>query len=417
MKLIYSLVLSFYRLAIGVVSFFSPKAKLWIDGRKNWRAIYKTKLSGLQTQPLWFHISSVGEFEQGKPILEEFRIKYPNIPLVLTFFSPSGFELLKNTKDADFVFYLPLDSKANAKDFIEIINPRAAIFIKYEFWLFYFEELHKKLIPFTLISAKLREDQLFFKWYGKSFSRILHLPNFFFVQDKETKKLLKNIGQHNVMVSGDTRVDRVNSVLELQKELDKIETFKDEKPILILGSAWKKELDFIRVIINSDLLHNWKIIIAPHEINKSKIESFRKTLSKTSILYSNKSSLEELKNSKILIIDGVGILKYTYKYCNLALIGGGFIDGIHNILEPAAFGVPSIFGPNHFKFPEAENLLKLGGGFEVKNESEFTKIVAVLTSNSKELNKASKACSDFITKNKGATMEIMNKLKEVLHVE
>lgn len=417
MKLIYSFVLSLYRFAITVASLFSPKAKQWIDGRKNWRKNLETKLSNLNSKPLWFHVSSVGEFEQGKPILEEFRKKFPNIPIVLTFFSPSGYELLKNTKEVDVVSYLPLDSAKNARDFIKIVNPRAAIFIKYEFWLFYFEELNKNSIPFTLISAKLRKDQLFFKWYGKGFSKVLHLPNYFFVQDLETKQLLNSIGQLNVMVTGDTRVDRVNSFLESQKELKIIEDFKCNRPILILGSAWAKELDFIRVAVNQKLLPEWKIIIAPHEINNSKIDSFRKTLNSDSVLYSENPSQSSLEKTNILIIDGIGILKYTYKYCDLALIGGGFIDGIHNILEPAAFGVPSVFGPNHHKFPEAEQLISRGGGFEVKNEKEFLVVLQQMTSEADSLKEASNKCSDFIANNKGATLEIMNKLKEVLHVE
>ena len=417
MKLIYSFIIGLYRLAIEIASFFSPKAKLWINGRKNWQQNIQSKLNGLKSKPIWFHVSSVGEFEQGKPILEEFRKKYPRIPIVLTFFSPSGFELLKETEDADFVFYLPLDSVKNARTFLNLVKPRAAIFIKYEFWLYYFEELHKLKIPFTLISAKLRKDQFFFKWYGKSFSKILLLPNYFFVQDEETKLLLNNVGQQNVLVTGDTRVDRVNSVLESQKDLEIIEQFKNDQPILVVGSAWKKELEFIGTAINKNLLDNWKVIIAPHEINEHKIEDLKSTLKTNSVRYYQKPLPEDLKNSQVLIIDGVGILKYIYKYCDLALIGGGFIDGIHNILEPAAFGVPSIFGPNHYKFPEAKELIRRNGGFEIKTETAFLTQLQNLISNKDKLEAASINCSNFIAENKGATNEIMNKLKDVIYVE
>ena len=228
---------------------------------------------------------------------------------------------------------------------------------------------------------------------------------------------MNNVGQKNVLVTGDTRVDRVNSVLESQKDLEIIEQFKNDQPILIVGSAWKKELEFIGTAINQNLLDNWKVIIAPHEISENKIEDLRSTLKTNTVCYYQKPLPEDLKNAQVLIIDGVGILKYIYKYCDLALIGGGFIDGIHNILEPAAFGVPSIFGPNHYKFPEAKELIRRNGGFEIKTEAAFLNQLQNLISNKDKLEAASINCSNFIAENKGATNEIMNKLKDVIYVE
>ncbi|MBD79380.1 MAG: 3-deoxy-D-manno-octulosonic acid transferase [Crocinitomicaceae bacterium] len=417
MKLIYSLVLKVYRAGIGLASLFNPKAKRWILGRRNWRKNMRVELSQLKVRPIWIHVSSVGEFEQGIPILKELRSDSSKAVVVLTFFSPSGYEQLKDTDLADFVFYLPLDSPNNAKDFVSIVNPKAAIFIKYEFWFFYFQELASKGIPFAMISAKLRKDQLFFKWYGRGYRKILFLPSFYFVQDKETKALLQDIGISNVMISGDTRVDRVNNVLESQKELLVVKEFKSDKPVFIVGSAWKKELDFVSEAINLGYLDDWKIIVAPHEIKDSKIEFFRNSLSVKSVRYFQTPTSNDLKNANVLIIDGIGILKYIYKYCDLALIGGGFIDGIHNILEPAAFGVPSIFGPNHHKFPEAEILIKRNACFVVQNKTEFSVTLNGLVKDRSKLDQASKGCSAFINENKGATQHLMKKLKEVLYVE
>ena len=228
---------------------------------------------------------------------------------------------------------------------------------------------------------------------------------------------MNNVGQKNVLVTGDTRVDRVNSVLESQKDLEIIEQFKNDQPILVVGSAWKKELEFIGTAINKNLLDNWKVIIAPHEINEHKIEDLKSTLKTNTVRYYQKPLPEDLKNAQVLIIDGVGILKYIYKYCDLALIGGGFIDGIHNILEPAAAGVPSMFGPNHYKFPEAKELIRRNGGFEIKTETAFLIQLQNLISNKDKLEAASVNCSNFIAENKGATNEIMNKLKDVIYVE
>lgn len=416
MILIYSILISFYRLAIAVVSLFSDKARLWIVGRKDWQKNMSAVLSGLEKKPIWVHVSSVGEYEQGKPIIDSIQAEYPQVPIVLTFFSPSGFQLLKGKTRADFVFYLPLDSKNNASVFLDIVNPVGAIFIKYEFWYFYFNELKNRNIPFTLISAKLRPDQFFFKWYGKPYQRILKLPNYYFVQDEETRRLLNKIGVTSVSVAGDTRIDRVSEILN-ENEVDQIvESHIGDKKVLILGSSWQDELDMLVSFLKNNPDSDWKFIVAPHEIQSNKIDSFEQKLSVLSLRYTLQFDNRVDEDVPVLIIDCIGKLKHLYKYGTVAFIGGGFGSSIHNILEPVAFGLPVLFGPNHQKFPEAQTLLDSGGAFVVNNQKEFDMKLNEFVENQEAIEQSSKACESFINENLGATNKIMSELKGLFHV-
>ncbi|MGB0403133.1 MAG: 3-deoxy-D-manno-octulosonic acid transferase [Salibacteraceae bacterium] len=416
MILIYSFLLKLYRLAIGVTSLFSQKASLWIVGRKGWRNQVSEALKDIQSQPIWIHVSSVGEYEQGKPVLDALKLKYPNAPIVLTFFSPSGYELLKEKTQADYVFYLPLDGRNNSKIFLDLINPKAAVFIKYEFWYFYFNELYKRGIPFVLISAKLRPEQFFFQWYGKSYQKIFKLPSYYFVQDVETKRLLNQIGITKVSITGDTRIDRVAEILRENQKDKIVESHIKSDKVLILGSAWAEELDMLSNFLNQNNVSGWKFIIAPHEISETKINSFEKSLNILSLRYTLQSNDKVDEDVPVLIVDCIGKLKHFYKYGNAAFIGGGFGSSIHNILEPVVFGLPVIFGPNHHKFPEAKTLIGAGGAFVVNNQNELEVRLNDLMKSSKSLDESSKACKSFINDNLGATEKIMVELEKIFNV-
>ena len=413
MEWLYRLILKLYRLAISVSSFFNPKARLWIQGRKNWRRKLR---SGIEKKPgnyVWIHASSVGEFEQGRPILELIRKQYPEFRILLTFFSPSGFEQFKNYEQADMVFYLPLDSPRNANAFIKIVQPKLAVFVKYEFWYFYFKTLRLADIPFVLISAKLSSKHVFFQWYGRWYKRVLKFPTMYFVQDMESEMLLKNEGVVQVDIAGDTRIDRVTQIVEAESELSRIEEFKNGKPLLILGSSWRTEEQYLAKYLHQ-LENQWKVIIAPHEVNEKVIKRIMDSLPVPSKRYSRWDSEKNLATDRVLVIDSIGLLSRVYRYADLAIIGGGFIDGIHNILEPSVFGVPSFFGPNYKKFNEANELIKLGGAFSFGSYEEFTTLLSEYTTDIKRREEASQVCSSYIQKNKGASIKIMNRLDEWL---
>lgn len=400
-----------------MASVSNSKAKKWVLGRKNWQQKVRKALSKLQTRPIWIHVSSVGEFEQGQPVLQALKSKYSNTPIVLTFFSPSGYEQLHKTSGADFVFYLPIDSASNAKRFLGEVNPQLALFIKYEFWYFYFNELNKRKIPFALISAKLRPDQFFFKWYGKAYQNVLHKPTHFFVQDIETQKLLSNIGQNQVTVCGDTRIDRILSFQEENKSFEIIERFVGQQSLLIVGSAWKTEIEFISKMLNAGGLQGWKVIVAPHEIESSRINEIEKSIDQAIVRYTDIEKSNEIdQNVDVLVLNCIGVLKHIYKYAKIAFVGGGFYDGIHNIIEPASVGAVPVFGPMHKKFPEAKQLINCKGGFEVANYSEFAAVMDSLKKS--EVQKtAAKSCKNYVNQSRGATEKVIEILNTLVNVK
>jgi 3-deoxy-D-manno-octulosonic-acid transferase len=400
MLLLYNLALRFYFFLIMIAAFFNKKAKLWLDGRK--------KIEYQQfTKSAWFHFASLGEFEQGLPVLTSYKASNPDLKIVITFFSPSGFEIRKNTLLADAVYYLPLDTKRNARRFIAAINPVVAVFTKYEYWYHFFNELHKRDIPLYIISGIFRQNQVFFQWYGGLHRRMLRFVTRLFVQDEDSKLLLQKLNIDNVSVSGDTRFDRVWANAQQLKSLPVIEEFSKGHKVFIAGSTWPEDEVLLAKLV-PDYTH-WKFIFAPHEISEEKINKLIEQLPlDSSIRYSQVSSLKsEISNYSVLIIDNIGMLSSLYQYGDIAYIGGGFGAGIHNTLEAAAFGLPVIFGPNYYKFKEARDLVELRLGFSIRNENELKKIAVYLTGDDLRYQPISQKIKAYIREHIGATEMIM----------
>lgn len=394
-----------YQFGIWLASFFNPKAKLWTAGRR------KQKLVTLN-KSIWFHFASLGEFEQGRPVLEKMRAENTSIKTVVTFFSPSGYEVRKNTPLADFVYYLPLDTRKNAIELLNAINPKIAFFTKYEYWYFMMDELYQREIPLYVISAIFRPQQIFFRSYGGFYRRMLLLAQHFFVQDEVSKTLLKEINIDNVTVSGDTRFDRVWENAQNVKPLEAIAIFKGNSKVFIAGSTWPPDEDLIANLIL--IYPNWKFIIAPHEIGKEKISNLLQKLPKEkTIRYSEiDANPDLLKQKQVLVIDNIGLLSKLYQYGNIAYIGGGFGTGIHNTLEAAAFGLPVIFGPVYQKFKEAKDLIELNAGFSVVNEASLESIVSKLMTDESFYRNASTQAKNYTKQNTGATDRIMDYIRK-----
>lgn len=409
--LLYDFALRLYATGIKIYSLFNTKAKLWSEGRKN---IFR-QIAGkiiLNEKIIWMHCASVGEFEQGRPVLEMLKEKFPTYRILLTFFSPSAYELRKNFTGADYIFYLPLDSKRNAEKFIRIVQPQLAVFVKYEFWYHYLYELHQRNVPTLLISAIFRKEQLFFRWYGKFFLELLQWYKQIFVQDKDSFQLLKDYGVNNVTLSSDTRFDRVTAIAAQAKSVPLIDLFKGDNRILIGGSTWPKdEKLLIRFINNSEIdSATFRFIIVPHEINASHIQSIRQKLSGTSLLFSELNE-GNATTARTIIVDNVGMLSSLYRYAAIAYIGGGFGKGIHNILEAAVYGVPVIFGPNYSKFKEAVDLIELGGGFSINSYDNLSAVLHRLITDKEYFNQSSAACRSYLQSGTGAVKQIADYLK------
>lgn len=407
MRLLYSIIILTYRLAISAASLFNAKAKRWIEGRKSLFEKLETAID--PSKPLaWFHCASLGEFEQGRPVIERFREFHPDHRILVTFFSPSGYEVRKNYTGADHVFYLPIDTRSNAKRFIAIVNPQIAFFIKYEFWFNYVDLLHRKKIPFYLVSAIFRDDQHFFKWYGAWQRKMLHYYRHIFVQNESSKKLLESIGVNNVTISGDTRFDRVTEVAAEAKNIPAAEAFSREGVVMVAGSTWPEDELILANLLNIPSL---KMIIAPHEISENKIEHIISLVQEHGkVCRYSKSETSGVEGAKVLIIDNIGMLSSLYRYGRIAYIGGGFGKGIHNTLEAAAYGVPVIFGPNYKKFNEAKELVKLGGAFSIHNEDDLLRTVTRLINHREELENASSASGRYVQENQGATGIILKNI-------
>jgi len=409
--LLYDFALRLYATGIKIYSLFNTKAKLWSEGRKN---IFR-QIAGkiiLNEKIIWMHCAAVGEFEQGRPVLEMLKEKFPTYRILLTFFSPSAYELRKNFTGADYIFYLPLDSKRNAEKFIRIVQPQLAVFVKYEFWYHYLYELHQRNVPTLLISAIFRKEQLFFRWYGKFFLELLQWYKQIFVQDKDSFQLLKDYGVNNVTLSSDTRFDRVTAIAAQAKSVPLIDLFKGDNRILIGGSTWPKdEKLLIRFINNSEIdSATFRFIIVPHEINASHIQSIRQKLSGTSLLFSELNE-GNATTARTIIVDNVGMLSSLYRYAAIAYIGGGFGKGIHNILEAAVYGVPVIFGPNYSKFKEAVDLIELGGGFSINSYDNLSAVLHRLITDKEYFNQSSAACRSYLQSGTGAVKQIADYLK------
>jgi 3-deoxy-D-manno-octulosonic-acid transferase len=411
MKFIYNTIIYIYIFLIHLTAIFNEKAKKFIEGRKNWENILAEKLkSGVRY--LWFHCSSLGEFEQGRPLMEKIKNQYPQYNIIITFYSPSGYEIRKNYNNADIIMYLPMDKRRNASKFVNMIKPEKVFFIKYDFWYFFISELKKQNIPTYLISAIFREKQIFFQnspW-GKWYRGILYNFEHLFVQDKKSANILAKIGINNITVSGDTRFDRVMEIARNSKNFPLIDKFKDNFPLIVAGSTWKPDEEILVKFI--DKHDNIKIIIAPHEVSSANINRLQQMTKKPLLKYSEANNKNIIDHS-ILIIDSVGLLSSLYKYGHIAYIGGGFGIGIHNILEPATFGLPVIFGPKYKKFKEAIDLIKKGGAFPVHNYNELSTYLENLLENPEKRSEASKICTNFVEKNKGASDIIITKIFKI----
>ena len=386
---------------VKVGALFSPKIKLFVDGRKT---VFQTLIDKIKSEDktIWFHAASLGEFEQGLPVIEKIKVQFPNHKIVLTFFSPSGYEVRKNNTLAEVTVYLPIDTKANAQQFLKLVHPDLVFFIKYEYWPNYLNELKKLDIKTYLISGVFRENQAFFKWYGGFYRNALKTFDYFFVQNESSKLLLQSLGFNNVKISGDTRFDRVVSILERDNSLDFIEQFKNNTTTIVIGSSWPKDENLLVNYINQTN-ENVKFIIAPHNIKTEQIQELKNSISKKIILFSEKENTD-LSNYNVLIVDTIGILTKIYSYADIAYVGGGFGNpGVHNILEPATFGIPIIVGPNFSRFAEAVALVHQEGCVSIANQNELNDAFSNLISNAAIRNEKGHICSTFVHMNKGAT--------------
>lgn len=407
----YNLTVFAYRLGISLVSPFNKKAQQFLAGRKG---IFE-KLAGSfrdNDDPVaWFHCASLGEFEQGRPVIEAFKRRFPEYKILLTFFSPSGYEVRKNYAEADYIYYLPVDSRRNARRFVKTVKPSIAFFVKYEFWHHYSKELNKNEIPLLSISTIFRPDQLFFKSYGNFYRNILKHFNYFFLQDQRSADLLSNVGIKNFVVSGDTRFDRVAHICNNQKALPLIEQFKNGQRLMVVGSAWPEDMAVLAPFINQGQL---KFIIAPHEMDEKFLDQMKSDFIRKTVRY---SQLPDKTPSEydILIIDNVGMLSSLYKYGEFAFIGGGFGKGLHNILEAATFGVPIFFGNhNYIKFREAVDLINLGGAVAIAGHDELRVQFNSFTDD-KTYEIASQINADYVKNNTGATGKIMDYTEKLLN--
>lgn len=406
MLFLYNLVISIAGFFLKIVALFSPKIKLFTEGRKNVFTILEEKIKP-SDKTIWFHSASLGEYEQGLPVIEKIKEKYPSHKIIVTFFSPSGYEVRKNNTVADTTVYLPLDTKSNAKKFLKLIHPEFAFFIKYEFWLNYLKELETSHTPTYLISGIFRDNQMFFKWYGGFYRKALKAFTYFFVQNESSKEKIEAIGFQNVIVSGDTRFDRVNAILERDNTLDFIENFKNNSPTIVIGSSWPKDEALLAEYINQ-APEVVKFIIAPHNIKTDQIASLKSQITKSTVLFSEKKDLD-LSGFNVFIIDTVGLLTKIYSYGTIAYVGGGFGNpGIHNILEPATFGIPIVIGPNYSNFAEATQLVALGGCIVISNKEELKQNLDRLLADKAFLEEKSRICKTYIQDNKGAINTIMN---------
>ncbi|TAF73200.1 MAG: 3-deoxy-D-manno-octulosonic acid transferase [Flavobacterium sp.] len=395
---------------LKIVALFSPKMALFVKGRKD---VFKTLEAKIQPsdKSMWFHAASLGEYEQGLPVIEKIKEKFPSHKIIVTFFSPSGYEVRKNNTVADCTVYLPLDTQKNAKQFIELANPELVFFIKYEYWPNYLNELKKRNIKTYLISGILRENQAFFKWYGGFYRKALNAFDFFFVQNESSKQLLQNLGHQNVLVSGDTRFDRVSTILEKDNTLDFIAEFKNNKTTVVIGSSWPKDEEIIAQYINEYSNENVKFIIAPHNIKAEQIAKLKEQITKPTVLFSEKEN-QSLSNQHVFIIDTIGILTKIYSYADIAYVGGGFGNpGVHNILEPATFGIPIVIGPNYSHFAEATALVKLEGCVSIENNKDLLETFDDLIYKPEIRFQKGAICRQFVQQNKGATAIILNHLQ------
>lgn len=405
MHLFYNLGIALFDLAVSLAAPFSKRAALLVKGRKTvWDTLGGVSLEG---DVIWVHCASLGEFEQGRPLIEAIRKKNPSYKIVLSFYSPSGYEVRKNYKEADVVCYLPSDTRANAKRFISTVNPRMVFFVKYEYWYNYFRELKEVGTPLYLVSAIFRKDQIFFKWYGGWFRKILNNVKCFYIQDEKSAALLDGIGIKAYIVAGDTRFDRVAAIAAAANPIPVVENFATGAKVLVAGSTWPADEQIIASYINNSA-KDVKLIIAPHMVDESHIQQLERRFA-LPVCHYTKVKGEIGADVRVLIIDTIGLLSSIYRYGSVAYLGGGFGKGIHNTLEAATYGMPVIFGPRHLKFKEAIDLKEKGAGFSINDSVEFGNLMERLwdDENKDYLKKSGEAALEYVQSMCGATEEIL----------
>lgn len=407
MQVIYNLGILFYTAIARIIYPFNRKVRLWVDGRRKWFESLKQKVNP-QEKYIWIHCASLGEFEQGRPVIESLRKVKPRRKVIITFFSPSGYEIRKNYKGADIICYLPFDTPGNAKKFISLINPVFAIFVKYEFWNNFISELSRKSIPVYLISGIFRKEQIFFKAYGAFFRKMLMKFKWIYVQDELSSDLLHEIGINNVSVAGDTRFDRVMQIAASTNEIPRLAQFRGNEKLFLAGSSWRQDEEIISRYIN-EFPEKMKWVLAPHEVDPENIERLMKLFTAKCVRFSEFS--DNSADARILIIDNIGMLSSAYRYAYIAAVGGGFGKGIHNILEAACWGIPVLFGPNHKKFREAIDLLKLESAKSFDDYNSFKKILDDWISSADIYKKAAESSRNYVNKNTGATSKIVNEIE------
>jgi 3-deoxy-D-manno-octulosonic-acid transferase len=406
----YNLGMHLYGGTVKTVSRFNPKARLWVEGRRNIFDRLQAAISPAEGRIVWVHCASLGEFEQGRPVIEAIRKEHPERKILLTFFSPSGYEIRKDYGGADYIFYLPLDTPRNVCRFLNIVNPEITIFVKYEYWLNYLSELRRRECRTFIVSAIFRPDQVFFKRKGRVFRRALSTYEHIFVQNAESKELLAGIGITNVTVAGDTRFDRVARIAESARELPIIERFAAGRPIFIAGSTWEPDERILQRLVNAH--PDIKFIIAPHEMEISRITSLSENTIGGSARYTELNEESDISDKHLLIIDTIGILSSIYRYASFAYIGGGFGAGIHNTLEAATFGLPIAFGPNYLKFKEACDLIESGAAVSISGTEELEAWLTRLCSDSPLYQLLRTKAAAYVADNRGATEIIMRNIFE-----
>ena len=402
--MIYNLAMYILELGVKLAALFSEKPAKMVKGHREVFDLLKSKVDP-KAQYIWFHAASLGEFEQGRPLIERIRKEYPQYKILQTFFSPSGYEVRKNYDGADIVCYLPIDTPANAKKFIDLVNPCMVFFVKYEFWHNYLNTLYQKGIPTYSVSSIFRPNQIFFRWYGKSYQQVLKTFAHLFVQNEESKKLLASIGVKNTTVVGDTRFDRVLDICAAAKQLPLVQKFKGDALTFVAGSSWGPDEDIFIKYFNAH--PEMKLIIAPHVVNDGHLKEIESKLQRSSVRYTQATE-ENVGKADCLIIDCYGLLSSIYRYGEISYIGGGFGVGIHNVLEAAVYGIPVIFGPNNKKFREAQHLLANKGGFEIHGYDDFEQLMNKFLTDEAYLKQSGKAAGDYVKGNAGA-MELILK--------
>ncbi len=406
-KVLYNLGMLIYHFGVWVASFWNEKASKFCKGRQGVLEFLAERIDK-NSQYVWVHAASLGEFEQGRPIIEKLRQLKPEYKIVLTFFSPSGYEVRKNYEGADVVCYLPIDTSWSANKFLDTVNPSYAIFIKYEFWMNYIVGLKRRRIPTYIVSAIFRPNQVFFKWYGVWYRKVLHCFTHLFVQNQVSLDLLSSIGVKNVSLSGDTRFDRVADIAAKSKELPIVSSFAQGSKVIVAGSSWPKDEDILCDYFNNH--PEVKMILAPHEIHQAHLDSIVSKLKRPYVFYKDTDEAAAAK-ADCLIINCFGLLSSIYKYGEVAYIGGGFGVGIHNTLEAAVYGMPVLFGPNYGRFQEAVDMVKRGGAFSIQSNGEYNELMdSLLAENSSLLKSASAQTAGYVNENRGATERIVNEV-------